>query len=52
MSTYALLVEDVLKVVSDTVVVHEAAASRIQRLTKVLEFIPSMMAWLLLVLYL
>lgn len=34
MSTYALLVADVLEVVSDTVVVHEAAASRIQRLTK------------------
>lgn len=33
-STYALLVEDVLEVFSDTVVVHEAAASRIQRLTK------------------
>lgn len=33
-STYALFVEDVLEVVSDTVVVHEAAASRIQRLTK------------------
>ncbi|CAI9268597.1 unnamed protein product [Lactuca saligna] len=33
-STYALLVEDVLEVVSNTVVVHEAAASRIQRLTK------------------
>ncbi|XVF29734.1 hypothetical protein REPUB_Repub15cG0147500 [Reevesia pubescens] len=33
-STYALLVEDVLEVVADTVVVHEAAASRIQRLTK------------------
>ncbi|KAK1437179.1 hypothetical protein QVD17_02965 [Tagetes erecta] len=33
-STYALLVEDVLEVVSDTVVVHDAAASRIQRLTK------------------
>ncbi|KAI3677793.1 hypothetical protein L6452_37063 [Arctium lappa] len=33
-STYELLVEDVLEVVSDTVVVHEAAASRIQRLTK------------------
>lgn len=30
-----LFVEDVLEVVSDTVVVHEAAASRIQRLTKV-----------------
>lgn len=34
-STYALLVEDVLEVVSDSVVVHEAAASQIQRLTKV-----------------
>ncbi|KAJ9694201.1 hypothetical protein PVL29_009938 [Vitis rotundifolia] len=34
-STYALFVEDVLEVVSDTVVVHEVAASRIQRLTKV-----------------
>ncbi|KAJ0647057.1 hypothetical protein HanLR1_Chr15g0557801 [Helianthus annuus] len=34
-STYSLLVEDVLEVVSDTVVVHDAAASRIQRLTKV-----------------
>ncbi|GAB4833135.1 hypothetical protein Ancab_031381 [Ancistrocladus abbreviatus] len=33
-STYALFIEDVLEVVSDTVVVHEAAASRIQRLTK------------------
>ncbi|KAK1351509.1 PRC-barrel [Heracleum sosnowskyi] len=33
-STYALFVEDVLEVVSDTVIVHEAAASRIQRLTK------------------
>ncbi|XP_076917740.1 uncharacterized protein LOC143577909 [Bidens hawaiensis] len=33
-STYALLVEDVLEVVSDTVIVHDAAASRIQRLTK------------------
>ncbi|XP_071738423.1 uncharacterized protein [Rutidosis leptorrhynchoides] len=33
-STYALMVEDVFEVVSDTVVVHEAAASRIQRLTK------------------
>ncbi|XP_027177304.1 uncharacterized protein LOC113776362 isoform X4 [Coffea eugenioides] len=33
-STYALLVEDVLEVLPDTVVVHEAAASRIQRLTK------------------
>lgn len=44
MSTYSLLVEDVLEVVSDTVVVHEAAASRIQRLTKVLALSPSMMA--------
>lgn len=34
-STYALLVEDVLEVIADTVVVQEAAASRIQRLTKV-----------------
>ncbi|KAK3212793.1 hypothetical protein Dsin_017499 [Dipteronia sinensis] len=33
-STYALLVEDVLEVISDMVVVHEAAALRIQRLTK------------------
>ncbi|CBI18024.3 hypothetical protein VitviT2T_011937 [Vitis vinifera] len=33
-STYALFVEDVLEVVSDTVIVHEVAASRIQRLTK------------------
>ncbi|MED6172677.1 hypothetical protein PIB30_052255 [Stylosanthes scabra] len=33
-STYSLLVEDVLEVVSDAVVVHEAAASRIQRLSK------------------
>ncbi|XP_027068367.1 uncharacterized protein [Coffea arabica] len=33
-STYALLVEDVLEVLPDTVVVHEAAASRIHRLTK------------------
>ncbi|KAJ7950131.1 PRC-barrel-like [Quillaja saponaria] len=33
-STYALLVEDVLEVVSDAVVVHEAAASRIQRISK------------------
>ncbi|KAK8663690.1 hypothetical protein V6N13_083497 [Hibiscus sabdariffa] len=33
-TTYALLVEDVLEVIVDTVVVHEAAASRIQRLTK------------------
>jgi len=34
-STYALLVEDVLEVVFDAVVVHEAAALRIQRLSKV-----------------
>lgn len=33
-STYAVFVDDVLKVVSDTVVVHEAASSHIQRLTK------------------
>ncbi|KAE8056748.1 hypothetical protein FH972_013491 [Carpinus fangiana] len=33
-STYALFVEDVLEVIPDAVVVHEAAASRIQRLTK------------------
>ncbi|KAL2557588.1 uncharacterized protein Fot_02327 [Forsythia ovata] len=33
-STYALLVDDVQEVLPDTVVVHEAAASRIQRLTK------------------
>ncbi|KAG6640329.1 uncharacterized protein LOC122279830 isoform X2 [Carya illinoinensis] len=33
-STYALFVEDVLEVMTDAVVVHEAAASRIQRLTK------------------
>ncbi|XP_030926916.1 uncharacterized protein LOC115953417 isoform X2 [Quercus lobata] len=33
-STYALFVEDVLDVIPDAVVVHEAAASRIQRLTK------------------
>ena len=39
MSTYALLVEDVLEVLFDSVIVHEAAASRIQRLTKVPFFI-------------
>ncbi|XP_057754466.1 uncharacterized protein LOC130973814 [Arachis stenosperma] len=33
-STYSLLVEDVLEVVSDAVVVREAAASHIQRLSK------------------
>ncbi|KAL6132927.1 hypothetical protein ACLB2K_065166 [Fragaria x ananassa] len=33
-STYALFVEDVLEVVSDAVIVHEAAASHIYRLTK------------------
>ncbi|XP_072997980.1 uncharacterized protein [Typha latifolia] len=33
-STYCLFVEDVLEVVSDTVVVHESAVSRVQRLTK------------------
>lgn len=34
-STYALLVDDVLEVFSDTVIVHDAAVSRLQRLTKV-----------------
>ncbi|KAF8007551.1 hypothetical protein BT93_K1532 [Corymbia citriodora subsp. variegata] len=33
-STYALFVEDVLEVASDKVFVHEAAAARLQRLTK------------------
>ncbi|KAF3779551.1 hypothetical protein EJ110_NYTH41217 [Nymphaea thermarum] len=33
-STYCLFVEDVLEVLSDTIVVQEGAASRIQRLTK------------------
>ncbi|XP_050213212.1 uncharacterized protein LOC126664728 isoform X2 [Mercurialis annua] len=33
-STYALPIEDVLDVLPDTVIVHEAAASRIHRLTK------------------
>ncbi|CAI8583632.1 unnamed protein product [Vicia faba] len=33
-STYSLMVEDILEVVSDAVVVHEAAALRIQRLSK------------------
>lgn len=33
-STYALFVEDVLEVVADAIIVHEAAASRIHRLTK------------------
>ncbi|WCJ27857.1 hypothetical protein M5689_009580 [Euphorbia peplus] len=33
-STYALPVDDVLEVLSDTVIVHEAAGSQIQRLTK------------------
>ncbi|KAL3654837.1 hypothetical protein CASFOL_000623 [Castilleja foliolosa] len=33
-STYVLFVEDVLEVSSDTVVVHEAAISRLHRLTK------------------
>nr|XP_029148574.1 uncharacterized protein LOC112749445 isoform X1 [Arachis hypogaea]XP_029148576.1 uncharacterized protein LOC112749445 isoform X1 [Arachis hypogaea] len=33
-STYSLLVEDVLEVVSDAVVVRETATSRIQRLSK------------------
>ncbi|KAH9610310.1 hypothetical protein KSS87_017511, partial [Heliosperma pusillum] len=34
-STYALFTEDVQQVVSDTIIVHETAASRIQRLTRV-----------------
>lgn len=33
-STYSLFVEDVKEVLSDTVIVREAAVSRIQRLTK------------------
>uniref|UniRef100_A0A1D1Y818 Fanconi-associated nuclease 1 n=1 Tax=Anthurium amnicola TaxID=1678845 RepID=A0A1D1Y818_9ARAE len=33
-STYCLMVDDVIEIVSDTVVVHEDAASRLQRLTK------------------
>lgn len=33
-STYCLLVEDVVDILSDTIVVHEASASRLQRLTK------------------
>lgn len=35
-STYALFVDDVVEVFGDTVVVSDAAVSRIQRLTKVL----------------
>lgn len=34
-STYCLFVEDVLDIVSDTIVVHEEAVSRVQRLTQV-----------------
>lgn len=34
-STYALLVDDVVDVFTDTVVVRDAAVSRLQRLTKV-----------------
>lgn len=34
-STYALLVDDVVEVFTDTVVVRDAAVSRLQRLTKV-----------------
>lgn len=34
-STYGLPVDDVLEVTCDTVVVHEDAASRVQRLSKV-----------------
>ncbi|QHN77887.1 putative serine/threonine-protein kinase [Arachis hypogaea] len=37
-STYSLLVEDVLEVVSDAVVVRKAATSHIQRLSKVPSF--------------
>ncbi|MQM20738.1 hypothetical protein Taro_053764 [Colocasia esculenta] len=33
-STYCLMVEDVIEVLSTTIVVHEVAASRLQRLTK------------------
>ncbi|KAJ8533892.1 hypothetical protein K7X08_007216 [Anisodus acutangulus] len=33
-STYCLFVEDVVDILSDTIVVHEPAASRLQRLTK------------------
>ncbi|KAJ8570790.1 hypothetical protein K7X08_037762 [Anisodus acutangulus] len=33
-STYCLFIEDVVDVLSDTIVVHETAASRLQRLTK------------------
>ncbi|CAM0873054.1 unnamed protein product [Alopecurus aequalis] len=36
-STYCLFVEDVLDIVSDTIVVHEDAVSRVQRLTQGLE---------------
>ena len=34
-STYCLFVEDVLDIVSDTIVVHEDAVSRVQWLTQV-----------------
>lgn len=34
-STYRVDVEDIIEVLEDVVVVHEAAASRKQRLTKV-----------------
>ncbi|KAF6168697.1 hypothetical protein GIB67_026583 [Kingdonia uniflora] len=33
-TTYALFVEDVIEVASDTVIVHDVAASRLQRLTR------------------
>ncbi|GAB2235267.1 hypothetical protein Droror1_Dr00025688, partial [Drosera rotundifolia] len=33
-TTYALFIEDVMEVISDIVIVNEAAASRIQRVTK------------------
>lgn len=39
MSTYSLLVDDILEVVSDTIIVHEDAVSRLQRITKVLKII-------------
>jgi benzoyl-CoA reductase/2-hydroxyglutaryl-CoA dehydratase subunit BcrC/BadD/HgdB len=38
-STYSLLVDDILEIVSDTIVVHEDVLSRLQRITKVLEVI-------------
>ncbi|RYR06521.1 hypothetical protein Ahy_B05g073854 isoform B [Arachis hypogaea] len=49
-STYSLLVEDVLEVVSDAVVVREAATSRIQRLSKSFVIYFASVSWLLKVL--